>query len=122
MKTVAILNFSGDGSTFDWHHNDGSSQGVSVSTLPHASSMFGPEDKGTLVVECSACAAKTIYPMSGGEIAQTLHKNFLRQKSLGDVQADASERSLNTSGKTQDQLIDDIIQDECSKHGVPKRV
>jgi hypothetical protein len=115
MGTVLVTNFSVDKLTFDWVHDDGSDAEVEVSALPHGG--IGADDKTILVVECSVCNAKASYPMSGGVIAQQLHRNHLEQDTLVNVQADATARGISTTDKTQAQLIAEIIQDECTKNG-----
>ena len=121
MGTVLIVKFSDDKTKFDWVHDCGPTahaEDVDVDTLLYAQSVSGDVKTG-LIVPCSVCNVVSVYPMSGGPISQQLHRNFLEQKSLGDVQTDATERGISTAGKTQDELIALIIQDECIKTGVP---
>lgn len=113
---VAIRKFSEDRTKIDWSHDDASASDILVNSLSHGLNMDGI-DKTILIVECSTCGAQSCYPMSGGEIAQTLHRNHLEQDTLENVQVDATARSIETSGKTKNELIALIIQDECIQKG-----
>jgi len=57
--------------------------------------------------------------MSGGTIAQNLHRCHLLQDTLGNVQADATARSIALESWTQEELIELILQDECNKINCP---
>lgn len=119
MGTVSIVKFSEDKTTFDWIHEDGSGLTVAVGSLTHPLDREGAIDKTRLIVECDECGIQSMYPMSGGLIAQELHRNHLLQDSLANVQADAVARSIDTTDKTIEQLTLEIIQDECIKKDVP---
>ena len=122
MNTVLVTEFSVDGTKLNWAHDCGHTahaENVNVSSFSYAIAMGGGTDKTLIVIECSVCHTQSFYPMSGGTIAQGLHKHYLEQKTLGNVQTDATERGIATGGKTQAQLIVAIIQDECIKKDVP---
>ncbi len=122
MGTVTITKFSVDGTQLDWVHDCGPTahaENVDVDSFSYGQAFGGGTDKTIVVLECSVCNSGSSYPMSGGPVAQELHKHYLEQKSLADVQSDATARSIDTTGKTQAQLITEIIQDECNKKGVP---
>ena len=117
MSTVRIVKFNGNG-TLDWDHGDGSAQDVNIGNLSHPDMGEG-DIKTALDLECSTCNTKSTYPMSGGPISQQLHKEHLEADTLENVQADATERSIETDGKDKDTLIAEIIQNECDTKGVP---
>ena len=122
MDTVLITKFSDDGKQFDWVHDCGETshgENVNINSLIYASDIGGGINKTVLIVQCSVCHAESYYPMSGGDIAQLLHKHYLEQKLLSDVQNDATARNIEISRKTQAQLIIEIIKDECNKRGCP---
>jgi len=117
MATVRIVKFNGNG-TLDWSHNDGSGENVNIGTLPHPVDDESNEVKEILILECDNCNIKSFYPMSGGSAAQQLHKEHLEADTLENVQADATARGIDTTDKTQEELIELIIKDECNDKGV----
>jgi len=118
LETVLVTKFNGDG-TFDWSHNDGhSGQNVVTGNLIHGKKVDGTDDKTVLVVTDTVCGTESFYPMAGGPMAQQLHKEHLNADTLTNVQTDATARGIDTIGKTQAQLIAEIIQDECKKQDV----
>ena len=118
MSTVLIKNFSEDGTTLDWARNANSDTNIVIGNLTHGKDVEDNDDKTSLVVEDTVDNIKSFYPMSGGPIAQELHQHHLEAHTLGEVQADATTRNISTSGKTQAELIVEIIQDECNQKRV----
>lgn len=116
MSTVLITEFVDGGTKINWVHPDASGQ-LTIGTLIHPSGIA--EEKTILEVECDTCNTKSFYPMSGGPIAQELHQHHLESDLLANVQIDATARGISTGEKDQDQLITEIIMDECDKQGVP---
>lgn len=58
------------------------------------------------------------YSLWGPVLYQQLWQNYMNSEmDLSEVQTEATDRSISTSGKTQDQLARSIIQYECSSHG-----
>jgi len=118
--TVAITKFSVDKTKIDWAYGSDTGVDVLVSSLAHGTlplSLGGGEDKAILIVE-DDIPPETLashYPMSGGTIAQNLHRNHFRQHTLGEVQSDATDRGIALASWTQDELIELILQDECAK-------
>lgn len=116
--TVAITEFSVDKTKINWANDANSGADVLVNGLTHGQlPMAGGDDKTILQVVDDVADPDVIsfYPMSGGINAQTLHRNHLLQDTLGNVQADATARGIDTTDKDQDQLVEEIIQDECMK-------
>ena len=118
--TVAITKFSTDKTMIDWANGANSDTDVLVSSLAHGQLSEGGDDKASLIVEDNVASpvVQSFYPMSGGINAQTLHRNHLEQDTLANVQADATARGISTGGKTQDELIALIIQNECDVKNV----
>lgn len=52
--------------------------------------------------------------------SQQLWLSYMKNvMSLGDIQTEATNRSISTAGKTQEQLAKDVIQYECVAHNFP---
>ena len=119
MSTVLITKFSEDGTTLDWTRNANSDTEIAVSGLVHGKDIDSNDDPSSLIVEDTVDSVKSCYPMSGGPIAQELHQHHLESHTLGEVQTDATARGIDTGGKTQAELIVEIIQDECNVKKVP---
>lgn len=112
--TVQITKFSTDKTMLDWSHLDHASGADKlVSSFVHDN-----DDKTILVLECDQCGTRSFYPMSGGVIAQTLHRNHRLQETLEAIQAEAEARNIVITDKTQEQLILEIIQHECNAKDV----
>jgi len=138
MSVVRIDEFSVDGLAISWSHDScgNSDENIYVSQLEHPSVIVDgvtEYDKTIIIVKCQTddatplgCGTMSFYPMAGGPTAQKLHYNHLMQHSLDDVKADATDRGIAIQtnditpvDKTKDQLVKEIIQDQCATDGVP---
>lgn len=116
--TVMITKFSEDKTKIDWVNNGHSGNDVLVSSLLHSLlPLIGGDNKTVLIVEDNIASpvVQSFYPMSGGVNAQMLHRNHLLQDTFVNVQSDATARSIEVTDKTQAELIELILQDECAK-------
>lgn len=94
-----------------------SENAVAIGTLPHVQT-DGVDVKILLKMKTTGGTIESFYPMAGGEQSQKLHQLHLLSDTLVNVQDDATARGISIDGKTQEQLVIEIIQHECGKQNV----
>lgn len=119
MSTVLITNFNEENKTINYHHQgcEYGEENVDIKTLINPIEKE-KKIKNILIVKCKKCGAQSFYPISGGIIAQTLHKLYLGLSKNVDIENYAKEKKISIEDKTKECLILEIIKDECKKANV----